>query len=155
SAFPQPDVHWRHYNSHRMVHALGLAHTRHLRRVLCDWVPSSCPVVRRALGRTPVRGRVGGVSRPGSSVGHLAAPCIRLLTIVGGDRERAACTRCGRGRDCAPTALDRALLGGPSTSPLGVMTGIGKRIVHLTWADTLLLGLFLAVYLPAFGIVAA
>jgi hypothetical protein len=29
-------------------------------------------------------------------------------------------TRRGRGRDCAPTALDRALLGGASTSPLGV-----------------------------------
>ena len=26
-----------------------------------------------------------------------------------------------RGRDCAPAALDRALLGGPSTSPLGAM----------------------------------
>ena len=29
------------------------------------------------------------------------------------------CPRRGRGRDCAPAALDRALLGGPSTSPLG------------------------------------
>src|SRR5262249_16382662 len=40
------------------------------------------------------------------------------LTIVGGDRERPVCPRRGRGRDCAPAALDRALLGGPSTSPL-------------------------------------
>ena len=29
-------------------------------------------------------------------------------------------TRRGRGRHCAPAALDRALLGGPSTSPLGI-----------------------------------
>ena len=35
------------------------------------------------------------------------------------------------------------------------MTGIGKRLVRLTLAVALLLGLFLAVYLPAFGIVAA
>src|SRR6516165_5393783 len=40
------------------------------------------------------------------------------LTTVGGDRERLVCPRRGRGRDCAPAALDRALLGGPSTSPL-------------------------------------
>jgi hypothetical protein len=46
------------------------------------------------------------------------------LTIVGGDRERPACPRRRRGRDCAPTALDWALLGGPSTSPLGVMTDL-------------------------------
>ena len=36
----------------------------------------------------------------------------------GGDRERSVCPRRGRGRDCAPAAPDRALLGGPSTSPL-------------------------------------
>jgi hypothetical protein len=41
------------------------------------------------------------------------------LTIVGGVRERSVCPRRGRGRDCAPAALGRALLGGPSTSPLG------------------------------------
>jgi hypothetical protein len=33
------------------------------------------------------------------------------------------CPRRGRGRDCAPTALDWALLGGPSTSPLDVRMG--------------------------------
>jgi len=43
---------------------------------------------------------------------------MRALTIVGGDRERPACPRRGRGRDGAPAALDRALLGGPSASPL-------------------------------------
>ena len=42
----------------------------------------------------------------------------RGLTIVGGDRERHARPRRGRGRDYAPAALDLALLGGPSTSPL-------------------------------------
>jgi len=31
-------------------------------------------------------------------------------------RERPVCPRCGRGTECAPAALDRALLGGPSTS---------------------------------------
>jgi hypothetical protein len=41
-----------------------------------------------------------------------------LLTIGGGGRERPVCRRRGRGRDRAPAALDRALLGGPSTSPL-------------------------------------
>jgi len=30
-------------------------------------------------------------------------------------------TRRGRERDCAPAALDRAIPGGPSTSPLGIM----------------------------------
>jgi len=40
------------------------------------------------------------------------------LTIVGAVRDRLACLRRGRGRDCAPAALDRGLLGGPSTSPL-------------------------------------
>ena len=45
----------------------------------------------------------------------------RRLTIVGGDRERLLVTRRGRGRHSAPAALDWALLGGPSTSPLGGM----------------------------------
>jgi hypothetical protein len=43
-----------------------------------------------------------------------------LLKIVGGVRERLTCARRGRGRDCAPAALDLALQGGPSTSPLEV-----------------------------------
>src|SRR6516162_3585460 len=46
---------------------------------------------------------------------------MRPLTIVGGDRERPMCPRRGRGRDGAPAALDRALLGGPSTSSLDAM----------------------------------
>jgi hypothetical protein len=43
----------------------------------------------------------------------------------------------GAGRQCAPATLDRALLGGPSTSPLGV-TGMGHR------APTVLLTLLAA-----------
>src|SRR5262249_53664382 len=49
------------------------------------------------------------------------------LTIVGGDRERPACPRRGRGRDCAPVALDQPLLGGPSTSPLDRHMGAFAR----------------------------
>ena len=40
---------------------------------------------------------------------------------IGGVRERPVCPLRGRGRDCEPAALDRALLGGPSTSPLDGM----------------------------------
>src|SRR5262249_19087705 len=42
----------------------------------------------------------------------------------GGLSERPACPRRERGRDCAPAALDRALLDGPSTSPLD---GINRK----------------------------
>ena len=44
-------------------------------------------------------------------------PCP--LTIVGGDRERLPCPRRWRRGYCAPAPLAWALLGGPSTSPLG------------------------------------
>jgi hypothetical protein len=52
--------------------------------------------------------------------------CVQLVLMGGarsnqsleGDRERPACPRRGRGRDCAPAALDWALPGGPSTSSL-------------------------------------
>jgi hypothetical protein len=54
--------------------------------------------------------------------------------------------RRGRGRDCAPAALDRALLGGPSTSPLertlmtsilGIVPGIVVGFdVLVQWAFT-------------------
>jgi hypothetical protein len=44
---------------------------------------------------------------------------MRCLTIVGGVRERPLCPLRRRGRQYAPAALDRALLGSPSTSPLG------------------------------------
>ncbi len=41
-------------------------------------------------------------------------------------------TRRGRGRDCAPAALDRALLGGPSTSPLdSAGAAAASRVVRL------------------------
>ena len=39
------------------------------------------------------------------------------------------CSRRGRGRDCAPAALNRALLGGPSTSPLDVMLRLTSVVV--------------------------
>src|SRR5262249_17227814 len=69
------------------------------------------------------------------------------LTIVGGDRERSVVTRRGRGRDCAPAALDRALLGGPSTSPLGdgpVSPWLTKRRAY-RWAPWISVLLVLAV----------
>jgi len=53
------------------------------------------------------------------------------LTIVGGDRERHVCPRRGRGRDYAPAALDWALLGGPSTSPLAAMATVAFRVSRL------------------------
>ena len=40
---------------------------------------------------------------------------LEKTTIVGGVRERLERPRRGRGRKCAPTALDPALLRGPST----------------------------------------
>ena len=54
------------------------------------------------------------------------------LTIVGGDRERLVVTRraCGRGR--APAALNQALLGGPSTSPLEVSMEQSGSLPSLT-----------------------
>jgi hypothetical protein len=48
---------------------------------------------------------------------HLTRP----LTIVGGDRERLAVTRRGRGKTVCARGAWVALLGGPSTSPLGAM----------------------------------
>jgi hypothetical protein len=43
------------------------------------------------------------------------------LTIVGGDRERPACPRRGREKTVCARGACAALLGGPSTSPLGAM----------------------------------
>jgi hypothetical protein len=43
---------------------------------------------------------------------------VRLLTIVGGDRERLVVTRRGRGKTVCARGAWVALLGGPSTSPL-------------------------------------
>jgi len=37
----------------------------------------------------------------------------RHLTNVGGDRERPACPRRGRGRQCAPAALDERFWAAP------------------------------------------
>ena len=39
-------------------------------------------------------------------------------------------TRRGRGRDCAPAPIARALLGGPSTSPLGVKAEMAKTALR-------------------------
>jgi hypothetical protein len=38
------------------------------------------------------------------------------------------------GRECAPAALDRRLLGGPSTSPLGEWLGVTQRPAGAWWA---------------------
>ena len=48
---------------------------------------------------------------------------MRLLTIVGGDREPLVVTRRGRWKTVCSRGSNRALLGGPSTSPLAAMTG--------------------------------
>ena len=45
----------------------------------------------------------------------------RLLTIVGGVRERSAVTRRRRGKTVCARGAYGTLLGGPSTSPLGIM----------------------------------
>jgi len=64
-----------------------------------------------------------GACRNGQQIDRPAHQTIGVDTLDddhndGGDRERSVCPRRGRGRDCAPAAPDRALLGGPSTSPL-------------------------------------
>jgi len=48
-------------------------------------------------------------------------------TIVGGDRERPACPRRGRGKTVCARGAWSALLGGPSTSPLDNICGLSKR----------------------------
>jgi hypothetical protein len=58
------------------------------------------------------------------------------LTIVGGVRERWVVTRRRRGRQYAPAALDQALLGGPSTSPLGATMALRLTMCFILWAAT-------------------
>ena len=58
----------------------------------------------------------GGLSRGARTT---SVSRVRLLTIVGGVRERWVATRRGRGKTVCARGARRALLRGPSTSPLG------------------------------------
>ena len=57
-------------------------------------------------------------------------------------------TRRGRGRDCAPAALDRALLGGPSTSPLA---GMGSEAAIPLFGPLIIIGVATLLCLALFG----
>ena len=72
----------------------------------------------------------GGLSRGARTT---SVSRVRLLTIVGGVRERWVATRRGRGKTVCARGARRALLRGPSTSPLEGLFGGGAELNAVTF----------------------